>query len=142
MIFVRNKGKIVDYLCQNAVKFNFSDTISVGDHSKLFISEVECSCERKRGREEEFPGCCVFLALISDPNNGKMLIFGGSNTLKFDFSDKMTIGDHSKQFKSQEDCSGKRERKPDRELAGCFVFHALVSDRNDCKSLIFCVKMP
>ena len=93
---------------------------------------------RERGGEKKsFLVALFFLRQYLTRITAKLLILGGSNTLKFDFSDKMTIGDHSKRFKSQEDCSEKRERKQDRELAGCFVFHALVSDRNDCKSLIF-----
>ena len=43
--------KIVDFLRQNAVKFDFSDEMSVGDHSKRFKSEDDCPGERERARE-------------------------------------------------------------------------------------------
>ena len=61
-----------------------------------------------------------------------MLIFN-QNAVKFDFSDKMSVGDHSKRFESEKECSGKRERGLDTEFAGRFVFHALISDPNHSK---------
>ena len=62
----------MDCLCQNAVNFDFSDNISVGDPSKCFKSEDDCSGERERGRDTEFAGRFVFHALIFDLNQSKI----------------------------------------------------------------------
>ena len=66
-------SKIVDFLRQNAVKFDFLDEMSVGDHSKPFKSEDECSRERERGRHREVAEHLLFHALIYDPNNSKIV---------------------------------------------------------------------
>ena len=84
--------------------------------------------ERKRKQDREFAGRFVFLAMIFDPNNNKIVVFWRQNAVKFDFSDEMTVGDHSKRFKIEEECSGERERKQEREFAGRFVFIALLFD--------------
>ena len=63
MLFHPNNSKIVNFLRQNAVKFDFLDKMSVGDHSQRFKSEDKCSGERERGRDREFAGRFIFLAM-------------------------------------------------------------------------------
>ena len=128
-------------MCQNAVKFDLSDKKSVGDHSKRVESEKECSWERERGRDTELTGRFVFHALISDPNHSKIYHFFSQNAIEFDFSDQMSVCHPSKRFKSEDDCSGERERGRDTEFAGRFVFHALIFDLNQSKIDNFLIKM-
>ena len=59
--------------------------MSVGDHSKRFKSEDECSGERVRKQDREFAGRFVFLALLFDPNNSRIVDFLRQNAVKFDF---------------------------------------------------------
>ena len=113
-------AKLLIFLRQNAVKFDFLDEMSVGDHSKRFKSEDKCSGERERGRDREFAGRFIFLALIFDPNNSKIVDFLCQNAVKFDFLDEMSVGHHSKRFKSEDECSRERERGRDRDFAGRF----------------------
>ena len=95
--------------------------MTVGDHSKRFKIEEECSWERERKQDTEFAGRFVFHALVFDPNNSKIVVFWPQNAVKFDFSDEMSVGDHSKRFKSEDECSGEREREGERgTLLGAF----------------------
>ena len=56
-----------------------------------------------------FVGRFVLHAFILDPNNSKIVDFLCQNAVKFDFSDKMTVGNHSKRFKVKMNVLG-RER--------------------------------
>ena len=97
----------------NTVKFDFSDKMSFSDHSKRFKSEDEYCGERERKQDREFAGRFISHELISDPNHSKTTVFFGffcQNAVKFDFSVKMSVGDHSKRIKSEDECSGERER--------------------------------
>ena len=116
--------------------------MSVGDHSKRFKSEDECSGERERGREREFAGRFVFHGLISDRNQSKIVDFLCENAVKFDFSDKMSISYHFKRLKKEKECSGERERESKIEsLLGASFFMRCYLTHLTAKFLIFCVKM-
>ena len=81
--------------------------------------------------------------MISEKNKSKIVDFLCPNTLKFDFSDKMSFSKHSKRFKSEDEYCGERERKQDREFAGRLISHELISDPNHSSKIFgfFFVKM-
>ena len=65
------------------------------------------------------------------------MIFYSQNAIKLYFLDKLSVGNHSKRFESEEDCSGKRKRGLDTEFADRFVFYAFISDRKNSKNVDF-----
>ena len=71
-----------------------------------------------------------------------MVHFLRQSAVKFDLLDEMSVGDHSKRFKSEDESSGERESGRDREFAGRLVFLGLISESNNSNIVDFGIKIP
>ena len=126
------------FLCQTAVKFNFSDKIYVGDHLERFESVEERTGKGERGQERKFARLCVLHVLISDPNISKNVHFWRQKEKKNRlFRQNVCRRPLRSNCKCRNKFREERERGRNRKFARLSVFHALISDPNNSKNVIF-----
>ena len=105
LISDQNNSKIVDFFVSKCPIIRPFRQNVCQRPLKWFKSEDDWSWERERGQDREFAWLFILLAFISDTNNSKIVDFSYQNAIKFNFSDKMSVGDHSQRLKSEEECS-------------------------------------